>query len=157
MTADLVGTEETKLEDIEALDLVTDLASLANLLSPATKIQIASLLHYHRPSLPPISLASSSIGCLRAVMSLKVQRKRTTTSRSFLMGEMCINSQSGVPGKWPMLELHKGIRTTHNLTLFRTHLGENFTQTRHQEVDLELTFDKIFYPSSLILPNSDLV
>ena len=46
MTADLVGTEETKLEDIEALDLVTDLASLANLLSPATKIQIASLVHY---------------------------------------------------------------------------------------------------------------
>lgn len=35
-TADLVGTEDTKLEDMEALDLVTDLASLANLLSPAT-------------------------------------------------------------------------------------------------------------------------
>ena len=35
-TADLVGTEDTKLEEMEALDLVTDLASLANLLSPAT-------------------------------------------------------------------------------------------------------------------------
>ena len=37
-TADFVGTEDTKLEDMEALDLVTDLASLANLLSPATEI-----------------------------------------------------------------------------------------------------------------------
>ena len=81
-TADFVGTEdETKLEDIEALDLVTDLASLANLLSPAT----------------PTSLASSSMGCLRAVMSLKVQRNNTTTSLSFLIGDMCINSHSGVP------------------------------------------------------------
>ena len=61
--------------------LVTDLASLANLLSPAT----------------PTSLASSSMGCLRAVMSLKVQRNNTTTSLSFLIGDMCINSHSGVP------------------------------------------------------------
>ena len=94
-TADFVGTEdETKLEDIEALDLVTDLASLANLLSPAT----------------PTSLASSSMGCLRAVMSLNVQRNNTTTSLSFLIGDMCINSHSGVPWQWPML-FHDGIRT----------------------------------------------
>ena len=51
-TADFVGTEETKLEDIEALDLVTDLASLANLLSPATKIQMASLLKTWSPPRP---------------------------------------------------------------------------------------------------------
>ena len=36
-TADLVGTEAVKLEDIEALDLVTDLANLANLLRPGLK------------------------------------------------------------------------------------------------------------------------
>ena len=40
-TADFVGTEDTKLEDIEALDLVTDLASLANLLNPATNQQMS--------------------------------------------------------------------------------------------------------------------
>ena len=36
-TADLVGTEAVKLEDIEALDLVTDLANRANLLRPGLK------------------------------------------------------------------------------------------------------------------------
>ena len=44
-----------------------------------------------------VPLLSSSIGCLRAVMSLKEQRKRTTTSRSFFTGDTCSKSQSGVP------------------------------------------------------------
>ena len=48
-------------------------------------------------SVPPISLESSSIGCLRAVISLNVQRNRTTISLSFFMGEMCSNSHRGVP------------------------------------------------------------
>ena len=40
--------------------------------------------------------ASSSMGCLRAVMSLKVHRNRTTASFSFLMGAMWSNSHNGV-------------------------------------------------------------
>ena len=44
-----------------------------------------------------VPLLSSSIGCLRAVMSLKEQRKRTTTSRSFFTGETWSRSQRGVP------------------------------------------------------------
>lgn len=34
--------------------------------------------------------ASSSMGCLKRVMSLKVQRKRTTLSFSFLIGAICM-------------------------------------------------------------------
>lgn len=41
--------------------------------------------------------SSLSSGCLRAVMSRKVHKKRTTTSRSFLMGAICNSSQSGEP------------------------------------------------------------
>lgn len=44
---------------------------------------------------PPL-LSSCSMGCLRAVMSLKVSRNRTTRSRSFLMGAICSSSHSGV-------------------------------------------------------------
>ena len=44
-----------------------------------------------------VPLLSSSIGCLRAVMSLKEQRKRTTTSRSFFTGDTWSRSQRGVP------------------------------------------------------------
>ena len=51
-----MGTEETKLEDIEALDLVTDLASLANLLSPATKTRMASF--HHKPLPRPLITAN---------------------------------------------------------------------------------------------------
>lgn len=35
-------------------------------------------------------VASSSMGCLKRVMSLKVQRKRTTLSFSFLIGAICM-------------------------------------------------------------------
>ncbi len=42
---------------------------------------------------------SSWMGCLSAVMSLKVRRKSTTTSRSFFTGDTCRNSHSGVPAK----------------------------------------------------------
>ena len=35
LTAVLVGTDDIKLEDREAFDLVTDLANLANLLKPS--------------------------------------------------------------------------------------------------------------------------
>lgn len=35
-------------------------------------------------------VASSSIGCLKSVMSLKVQRKSTTLSFSFLIGATCM-------------------------------------------------------------------
>ena len=85
-------------------------------------------------SLPPISFASSSMGCLRAVMSLKVQRNRTTTSLSFLIGEMCISSHSGVPGQWSML-LHKGMSN---------YLEHIFGELLHQPTS-KLTFDKILY------------
>lgn len=42
-------------------------------------------------------VVSSSMGCLKSVMSLKVQRKRTTLSFSFLMGATCMYSHIGVP------------------------------------------------------------
>lgn len=45
---------------------------------------------------PPLE-DSSSIGCLKAVMSLKVQRKRTTLSCSFLIGAIFTKNQTGVP------------------------------------------------------------
>ena len=38
LTAVLVGTDDIKLEDREAFDLVTDLANLANLLKPSNNI-----------------------------------------------------------------------------------------------------------------------
>lgn len=41
--------------------------------------------------------SSLSSGCLRAVMSRKVHKKRTTTSRSFLMGAICNSSHNGEP------------------------------------------------------------
>lgn len=59
------------------LDLVTDLANLAN---------------FDRPPL----LSSVSIGCFRAVISLNVSRKSTTRSRSFFIGAICRSSHSGV-------------------------------------------------------------
>lgn len=40
---------------------------------------------------------SSSIGCLKAVMSLNVQRNRTTFSCSFRMGAIFTKNQTGVP------------------------------------------------------------
>ena len=44
-----------------------------------------------------LPLLSSSMGCLRAVMSRNEHRKRTTTSRSFFTGETCRRSHKGVP------------------------------------------------------------
>jgi hypothetical protein len=44
-----------------------------------------------------LPLLSSSIGCFSAVMSLKVQRKSTTMSRSFFTGDICRYSHNGVP------------------------------------------------------------
>jgi hypothetical protein len=41
--------------------------------------------------------SSLSSGCLRAVMSRKVHKKRTTTSRSFLMGAICNSNHRGEP------------------------------------------------------------
>ena len=40
---------------------------------------------------------SSSIGCLKAVMSLKVQRNRTTLSCSFLIGAIFTKNHTGIP------------------------------------------------------------
>ncbi len=40
---------------------------------------------------------SSSIGCLNAVISLKVQRKRTTLSCSFRMGAIFTKNHTGIP------------------------------------------------------------
>ena len=45
---------------------------------------------------PPFE-ESSSIGCLKAVMSLKVQRNRTTLSCSFLIGAIFTKNQTGIP------------------------------------------------------------
>lgn len=56
---------------------VTERANLANLLNPLE--------------------ASSSIGCFKAVISLKVNKNKTTTSLSFFIGAICSKSQSGVP------------------------------------------------------------
>ena len=56
---------------------------------------IVSLDVYSLHSNSPRPL-SSSIGCLRAVMSLNVHRKRTTASFSFLMGATCKSSHNGV-------------------------------------------------------------
>lgn len=71
------GRWELNWETRTDLDLVTDLASFANL---------------ERPPL----LSSVSMGCFRAVMSRNVSRNRTTRSRSFLMGAICSSSHSGV-------------------------------------------------------------
>ena len=71
---------EAGLDNCDAravLDRVTDLASLAN---------------FERPP-----FVSSSIGCLRAVMSRNVQRNSTTILRSFFTGDICKRSHSGVP------------------------------------------------------------
>ena len=46
-------------------------------------------------TLPPL-LSSDSIGCFRAVMSLKVSRNSTTRSRSFFMGAIWSSSHNGV-------------------------------------------------------------
>lgn len=46
-------------------------------------------------NLPPL-LSSDSMGCFRAVISLKVSRKSTTRSRSFFMGAIWSSSHSGV-------------------------------------------------------------
>ena len=98
LRADLLGTVDTKLADNDALDLVTDLASRANLLRPVTTlVTCVTQWPISISPIPPTSFASSSIGCLRAVMSLNVHRNNTTTSRSFLIGDMCIRSHSGVP------------------------------------------------------------
>lgn len=40
---------------------------------------------------------SSSIGCLKAVMSLKVHRNRTTLSCSFLIGAIFTKNHTGIP------------------------------------------------------------
>ena len=45
---------------------------------------------------PPFE-ESSSIGCLKAVMSLKVQRNNTTLSCSFLIGAIFTKNQTGIP------------------------------------------------------------
>lgn len=42
-------------------------------------------------------MVSSSIGCLKTVISLNVQRKRTTLSFSFLIGATCMYSHTGLP------------------------------------------------------------
>lgn len=42
-------------------------------------------------------VVSSSMGCLKTVMSLKVQRNRTTLSFSFLIGATCMYSHTGLP------------------------------------------------------------
>lgn len=56
---------------------VTERANFANLLNPLE--------------------ASSSIGCFKAVISLNVNKNKTTTFRSFLIGAMWRSSQSGEP------------------------------------------------------------
>lgn len=40
------------------------------------------------------------MGCLKAVMSLNVQRNRTTFSCSFRMGAIFTKNQTGVPEKY---------------------------------------------------------
>ena len=93
---------------------MTDLANLANLLSPPEKAEnkkweedkvsgkwkLTKLSALVEPcSYALLPLLSSSMGCLRAVMSRNEQRKRTTTSRSFFTGETCRRSHKGVPGR----------------------------------------------------------
>ena len=99
MGFDFVGADDISVEEKVALDLVTERASFANLLRPDNVFTISKAKEYWIifENIPPISLESSSIGCLSAIISLKVQRKRTTISLSFLIGDMCIKSQRGVP------------------------------------------------------------
>ena len=95
---DFAGADDIKVEEKVAFDRVTERASLANLLRPGKyRKTMKSVIVFI--DIPPISFESSSIGCLSAVISLKVQRNRTTMSLSFLIGDMCINSHRGVPGK----------------------------------------------------------
>lgn len=48
------------------------------------------------------------MGCLKAVMSLKVQRNKTTLSCSFRIGAIFTKNQTGVPGNKYMKELVNG-------------------------------------------------
>ena len=127
-------------EEKLAFDRVTERASLANLLNPLIRQNYVFTFHISFfnifLSLPPISLDSSSIGCFNAVMSLKVQRKRTTISLSFLMGDICINSQRGVPFKNIYVSLQKYLV---KLTIF--FVQQNF------KLNLIQTFQGFINPS----------
>lgn len=85
------GTCEPNCETRTDLDLVTDLASLAN---------------FERPPL----LSSVSMGCFRAVMSRNVSRNSTTKSRSFFIGAICNSSHNGVSGGIGKKADEKGVR-----------------------------------------------
>ena len=85
LRTDLLGTLEVRVGTKDALERVTERASLANLLRPGKDNQHEN---YCLPPMPPMSFSSSSIGCLKAVMSRKVTKNRTTMSLSFLMGDM---------------------------------------------------------------------
>lgn len=80
---------------------VTDLASFANFDNPRTKINFhrESTTRVDRYNKSPPFVSSLSIGCFRAVISLKVSKNRTTISRSFLIGAICNKSHNGVSAK----------------------------------------------------------
>ena len=85
------------------------------------------------------------MGCLSAVMSRKVQRNRTTISRSFLIGEICIRSHSGVPDLLKSVVRIRGGYGTHfgiDSQLFRCamHLYKNPVHSLSQSVTQSKNF-----------------
>lgn len=76
----------------------TDLANCANLLKPNLfEIGLRGKASTFSKKIYKSPLAdSSSIGCLKAVMSMNVHKKSTTTSFSFVTGDICMDTHIGV-------------------------------------------------------------
>jgi hypothetical protein len=69
------------------------------------------------PSYLPPLLSSLSIGCFRAVISRKVNKNKTTKSRSFRMGAICNRSHNGVSRIARKVEREKGYFLNYLLTM----------------------------------------
>jgi len=57
------------------------------------------------------------MGCLKAVMSLKVQRNKTTLSCSFRIGAIFTKNQTGVPGNKHIKKLVNGRQNSKGTSL----------------------------------------
>jgi hypothetical protein len=88
-------------------------------------------------------LVSSSMGCLRAVMSRNVHRNKTTVLRSFLTGEIWSRSHSGIPRN----RMNKTFKTS-SVGLFK----EKFKKTSHTLYvhNNPMTYDSFYIEESHI-------
>jgi hypothetical protein len=92
--------------------------------------------------LPPL-LSSDSIGCFRAVMSLKVSRNSTTRSRSFFMGAIWSSSHSGVSAhrETACLKIHAVL-----CTASPRYSCNKSCITLHRKKKIEGIVEKLFVP-----------